>query len=109
MARQKKTSKVIEKAEIRADSLKSIDSALTLTGELTLAAYEAKIAEVKQALSVYNTQLSELDGYLNAFQAKERELRELSTRMLAAVRIIYGRDSSEYEQAGGTRTSEYAR
>ena len=109
MARKKKTSQVIEKAELRADSLKSIDAALSLTGDLNLAAYEAKIEDVKKSLSAYNTKLSELDGQLNAFLAKEKELRDLSTRMLAAVGAVYGKDSSEYEQAGGTRTSEIAR
>ena len=109
MARKKKTSQVIEKAELRADSLKSIDDTLSLTGELTLATYKAKIDEVKASLSAYNTKLSELDGHLNVFLAKEKELRDLSTRMLAAVAAVYGKDSTEYEQAGGTRTSEIAR
>ena len=107
MARQKKTSAVIEKAELRIASLKSIGNTLDFNGGLTVANYEAKVAEAKAMLEAYNTKLSELDGMLNAYQDKEQEVRSFSTRMLAAVAAAYGKESSEYEQAGGTRTSEH--
>ena len=106
MARLKKTSEVITKAETRVNALQAIDEALNLNAGLTLAVYEAKIAEAKAKLGVYNTQLSVLDKLLNEFQAVEKELKTLSARMLAGVGFVYGKDSSEYEQAGGTRTSE---
>lgn len=109
MARQKKTSVVIEKAEVRSAALKSIDTTLELGNGLSMALYEAKINEVKGILATYNTRLSELDGLLNEFQAKEAELRALSSRMLAAVGAVYGKESSAYEQAGGTRTGDRGR
>ena len=109
MARHKRTSPVVEKAYLRAVSLKSIDSALDLNGGMTLAAYEAEISAVRATLDLYNTKLSELDGILNGLQAQEKALNISSSRMLAAVGVAYGKDSSEYEQAGGTRTSERAR
>ncbi|MBK8431745.1 MAG: hypothetical protein IPL28_10845 [Chloroflexi bacterium] len=46
---------------------------------------------------------------LNDFQAEEKGLNLLSARMLAAVGAIYGKDSNEYEQAGGKRASEIKR
>lgn len=33
------------------------------------------------------------------------ELRDLSSLMLSGVKVKYGRDSNEYEMAGGTRLS----
>ena len=50
-----------------------------------------------------------LDGLLNALEADEKMLNTLSEKMLAAVGVKYGKDSDEYEQAGGTRTSERAK
>ncbi|ASC70730.1 hypothetical protein XM38_016750 [Halomicronema hongdechloris C2206] len=45
------------------------------------------------------------DGLLD----KEKQLNALSERMLLAVAVQYGKDSYEYEMAGGTRTSERKR
>ncbi len=106
MARLKRTSSSVAFAENRINSLASIDAALDLGNNLTLAAYEAKKEAVKEKNDTYNTQLSELDGLLNKTESEEDELDELSTRMLAAVGVKYGKDSDEYEKAGGTKTSD---
>lgn len=108
MARLKKTSSVLEKATTRMDSLKAIDS-LDLGSELTVAAYQAAIDLAQSKLSKYTTLLSEADAALNDFKAEEKKLATLSARMLAAVGVKYGKDSNEYEMAGGTRTSEIKR
>ena len=50
-----------------------------------------------------------LGALLNDFQAEEKGLNLLSARMLAAVGAIYGKNSNEYEQAGGKRASEIKR
>ncbi|MCI5194555.1 MAG: hypothetical protein D3915_15810 [Candidatus Electrothrix sp. AU1_5] len=39
----------------------------------------------------------------------EKELRDLSSLMLSGVKVKYGRDSNEYEMAGGTRLSDRKR
>lgn len=109
MARKKRTSTALEKAKIRIASLKSIDPALNLNGGLTLASYEAQTDDTEAKLELYNTKLSELDKLLNELQASEILLNTLSARILAGVGVVYGKDSSEYEQAGGTRTSEITR
>lgn len=49
----------------------------------------------------YNTDLSALDGSFNEIQSDERKLDDYSGRMLAAVAAKYGKDSDEYEKAGG--------
>ena len=61
---------------------------------------------MKKKNDTYNTKLSELDSLLNEIETDEGALDELSTRMLAAVGVKYGKDSDEYEQAGGTKTSD---
>lgn len=109
MAYKRKTSQVIADAQHRAVNLKSISTTLDLGNGLTLAAYNAKISLTQTALDAYNVQLAKADGLGNDFKAGEKEMRTLSARMLAAVGVKYGKDSNEYEMAGGTRSSEIER
>jgi hypothetical protein len=73
---------------------------------LPLADYKTKTTALKSKNDQYNSDLSDLDASLNSIQGDEKALGDLSARMLAGVGSKYGKDSSEYEQAGGTRTSE---
>ena len=106
MARRKRSSPSVDNAEPRAAALESIDPALDLGNTLTLAAYKTAITTTNGKLAAYNTRLSELDGILNDLEASEDALDELSARMLAGVGVKYGKNSAEYEKAGGTRTDE---
>jgi hypothetical protein len=106
VALRKRTSDSIARAETRAAGLNAIDTKLDLGNGLTLDAYRKSIADAKATLDEYNTTLSQLDSQLNAVENGETGLDELSARMLAAVGVKYGKDSDEYEQAGGTRSSE---
>jgi hypothetical protein len=106
MARRKRSSPSVDAAEPRAAALESIDPALDLGAPLTLAAYKTAITTTNTKLSTYNTKLSELDGLLNDLKASEKVLDDLSSRMLAGVGVKFGKNSDEYEKAGGTRTDE---
>lgn len=106
MARQKRKSAAVAFAENRANALNSIDPALDLGNGLTLVDYKKKTAVLKEKNDQYNSDLSTLDEALNNIQADERALDDLSARMLAGVGSKHGKDSNEYEKAGGTRTSE---
>jgi uncharacterized protein YciW len=106
MPYQRKSSKHITDAQERAANLKRIDPALDLGNDLTLAAFNSQIAVVQALLEAYNTQLAKADVAGNEFRVAEKNLRTLSARMLAAVGVKYGKDSNEYEMAGGTRASE---
>jgi hypothetical protein len=106
MARRKRTSDSLLKAQTRAAALESIDSNLDLGNGMTLAAYKLAIAGTDAKLAEYNTQLSDLDGLLSALEAAEVKVDDLSGRMLAAVAVKYGKDSNEYEKAGGTKSSD---
>jgi hypothetical protein len=90
-------------------NLKAIDPALDLGNGLTVAVFNAQIMEMQTALETYNALLAQADAAGNALNAVEKNLSTLSTRMLAGVGVKYGKDSSEYEMAGGTRTSEIIR
>ena len=103
------TSPVAVAAQARLDALKSLDPNLDLGYGLTLVAYQALINTAQAKLSAYNTLLSQVDDAQNALRAAEQELRPFSARLLAGVGVKYGKNSSQYEMAGGTRTSEIKR
>ncbi len=110
MPRQRKSAtKTLTDADERLANLKSIDPALNLGTGLTNAIYEAAIADANSKLEIYNQTLALADAQLNDFTATEKIVQDLSVRMLSGVGVKYGYDSTEYEQAGGTRKSERAR
>lgn len=109
MPRLRKPSNSTEKAVQRASGIASISATEDLGSGLTLAAFQALINETQKAINDYNTALSALDPLQNLVDQKERELAELSERMLIGVAAKYGKDSNEYEKAGGTRKSERKR
>ena len=106
MARQKKTSKVLENANTRLASIKSIGSDLDLGNGVTAAVYDELINETKKVLEEYNTALSLVDEKQNLYKKIEKDLQGLHERVLISVAAKYGKDSNEYEKAGGVRKSE---
>lgn len=110
MARRKKLrSREIDLAEERIAGMEVIEPNLVLGEDLTMEIYRAQRKKAKDALDAYNKLLSQVDGLLNTYQIEEELLGELNVRMLAGVGTRFGFNSSEYEQAGGTRTSERKR
>lgn len=107
--RKKKRSLTIDKAQSRQASLLSIASELNFGNDLTTTAYGQLLAETKEALQVYNTLLSEIDRAYNGFQSLEKSLADMTDRMLTGVATQFGKNSDEYEMAGGTRKSERRR
>ena len=106
MARRKRTSPSIERAQQRADGLASIGPDLELGKNLSLKAFQTEIDAVITKLSDYNTKLAEVDGLLNELEKSEVALDDLTSTMLSAVGVVYTKNSTEYEKAGGTRTDE---
>ncbi|MCI5120869.1 MAG: hypothetical protein D3908_06715, partial [Candidatus Electrothrix sp. AUS4] len=105
MAYKRKSSKVITEALERLANLKAIDPDLDLGNGLTVAAYEAKINKAQTSQDTYNGQLAQADAGGNNFRADEKDLNNMSSLMLSGVKVKFGRDSNEYEMAGGTRLS----
>ena len=109
MAMKKRTSKILDDAEMRANGMQSIDPALSLGSNLTLANFKQLIADARAKLDDYNQTLAAADQKANDVAAAEQAVREYSGRMLAGVAGAFGKDSNEYEQSGGTRISERRR
>jgi hypothetical protein len=109
MARTKRTSTVLETARQRLAGLKSITPAPDFGTALSLAGYETDITALSTELDAYNEELSRLDQLQNELDTIEAGVREKNVRILSATEAHYGPDSSEYEQAGGTRRSDRKR
>lgn len=106
MARRKRDSKLLPALQNRIAGLKSIHEKLDLGSGVSVASLTRTHHALSVALANYNKLLSDVDGALNEIVALEGEARDLIERTLAGVATKFGKDSSEYEQAGGTRKSE---
>lgn len=103
--RPKKSSRAYSKASKRFAGLKSIDPVLDLGNGLTIAALEQQLLDFQNALNDYNAELSIVDAKTQRIRLAEKQLNESSERWLAAVISRYGKDSEEYQKAGGVRKS----
>jgi hypothetical protein len=102
MTLQTRGSAAINKAQRRLASLKSIDENLDLGHGLTIDVYAQMIETVRSAIEAHNTLVSKIDESRRNVTVLERELADLSTRMLSGVSTKYGRNSNEYRKAGGS-------
>ncbi|MBW4691426.1 MAG: hypothetical protein KME27_06620 [Lyngbya sp. HA4199-MV5] len=109
MARPKRSSVVLQKAEKREAGLQSISDSLDLGNELTLQTYSQRIQALRLKISTYNSTLSTLDDLSRDIKSAEQELRDLSEQMLLGVAAKYGKNSGEYGKAGGIPKSERRR
>ena len=106
MARKRRTSSVLELALQRLAGLRSMDPEPDFGSDMTVPAFIARVNRFTGNLSTYNQHMSELDDEQNGIDDEEEELRDWTSRWLSAIEAKYGRDSSEYEMVGGTRTSD---
>jgi hypothetical protein len=106
MGRARRVSPVLEKSQVRLASISNIDPALDLGNGLTVPAFNTSVTNLQTALAEYNRTLASVDEKLNAVVTAEKLVSDLSERMLAGVAARFGKDSTEYEQAGGIRKSE---
>jgi hypothetical protein len=103
MARRKRNSSILERAERRIESLQSINQELDFGPGVTIGAYNTKISDLRSKLAAYNTALSSIDRLIDDVKNAEQAVRELSEKMLLGVGSRYGKTSQEYEMAGGVR------
>ena len=99
----------VDKAERRIAGLRSINPALDLGKGLTVEAFTDLIETTRRRVAAYNTTLSLLDADRAAMLEAEKTLMALSEKMLLGVAFEYGKDSAEYEMAGGVRKSQRKR
>lgn len=109
MRQKRLTSKILAKASARASGLESVDPVPDVGPHVTVVGYKAKIDDTQGKLNAYNTLLAEVDEARNLLEASEKELNTYGIQMLAAVGIKFGRNSNEYEMAGGRRPMDRRR
>ena len=109
MSRQKRTSRVLEKAELRASGMKSIIPSIKFNEDYTLEKLIESIEQLRNKIDVHNSTLAIVDSTLTEVEEMEKNLKQLSEKMLMVVAIKYGKDSAEYEMAGGVRNSDRLR
>lgn len=109
MARAKRKSMILDTARQRLSGIKAITPPVNFGPNLLVSDYEQAVNDLSGKIDRYNGTLATLDNLSNEIDADENDLRDRSARMLAATRAHYGPNSSEYEQAGGTRRSERKR
>ncbi|MEH2024894.1 hypothetical protein [Nostoc sp.] len=109
MSRRKRTSRVLEKAELRSAGLKAIDSKMNFGENCDLQNLSQSIELLRTMLDAYNTALTLIDSSKTKIDVMEKTLSNLTDKMVRGVAFKYGKDSSEYEMAGGVRDSERVR
>ncbi|MEL6131086.1 MAG: hypothetical protein AAFR99_17870 [Cyanobacteria bacterium J06629_9] len=107
--RKKKRSITLDRSQAREAGILSIAPELDFGNGLTTATFSQLIAQTRQALNDYNLLLSKIDQAYNDFKDLERSLADMADRVLTGVAAQYGKNSNEYEMAGGTRKSERRR
>jgi len=109
MARRKRSSKALEKVDRRIASLRSISPDLNLGNGLTVDVYTNLITDMRDRLAAYNTVLSTVDKTYNDMLLIEQKLGDYSELLLLGVATKFGKNSDEYEMAGGVKKSDRKR
>jgi hypothetical protein len=109
MSRKKRTSRILEKAEMRSSGLKAIDPQLDFGKPCTLSDLNDTIEQLRTKIEAYNTALTVVDFSKTEIGELEKTLGDLVEKMLLGVAFKYGKDSLEYEMAGGVRKSDRIR
>ncbi len=108
MSRKQRISLDLERAELRAAGLKAIDPALNLDERFTLNDYVQTINQLRTKIDAHISALAAISSSQTEIEALEKTL-EMTERMLIGFALKFGKDSREYEMAGGVRKSEQVR
>lgn len=106
MTQRKRNSIALNKAERRIEGMQTINSQLDFSNGFSIATYNTKVIELREKLAAYNQAQTIVDKTHNALIEAERELNTYTEQMLLNVASRYGKNSDEYEMAGGTRRSD---
>jgi hypothetical protein len=75
-------------------------------GEITLAGLQAEMADARAKSERLESMQMQMTALKNDLDATNNSLSGKRTRALSGFRAVYGPNSTQYEQAGGTRQSE---
>jgi hypothetical protein len=100
---------MLERIELRVAGLQAIDPLMTFGDDRDLKNIAQLIEQLRNKISAYNTALSVIDSSKAEIHTLETTLNDLAEKMLIGVAFKYGKDSSEYEMAGGVKKSDRIR
>ncbi|MEH1837643.1 MAG: hypothetical protein V7L20_02480 [Nostoc sp.] len=109
MSRKKRSSRILEKAEFRVAGLKAIDPNINFNDTYNLQNLTQLIDNFHNMLDDYNAAIAMIDSSRKKLDEMEKNLSQVSDKMLMGVGFKYGKNSNEYELAGGVRDSERIR
>lgn len=109
MGRQKKKSAALLKAQERLAGLQSIDPKLDFGNGISIASFTKEVDSLKKSIGDYNALLFAADDAANALELQEKKMIVSAENVLLSVKVKFGKDSSQYELAGGTRLSDRRR
>ena len=78
-------------------------------GDLTLVKFQSLLADLRAKRDRLQQIRAEETAAINEVNAQGAAVDDANTRIRSGIRATYGPDSNQYEQAGGTRTSERKR
>ncbi|BAY23168.1 hypothetical protein NIES2100_29320 [Calothrix sp. NIES-2100] len=109
MTLKKRTSRILEKAKFRVAGLKAIDPNISFDDNYNLQNLTQIIQQFHSMLDEYNAAIAVIDSSRTKLDDMEKTLNIISDKMLVGVGLKYGKDSNEYELAGGVKQSERVR
>jgi hypothetical protein len=109
MSRRKRSSRILEKAEFRVAGLKAIDPNIKFDDTCNLQNLTQLIEQFHNMLDDYNAAIAMIDSSKQKLDETEKTLSQVSDKMLMGVAFKYGKNSTEYELAGGVRDSDRIR
>lgn len=114
--KKREQSLAVKAAQVRLSAMKTIDQAQgsvvnygTTKSPCSSTTISAQCAKIESDTEKYNGLLTQADELANSLAGAEAVLKDDIARVLLGARAQFGRDSSEVEQLGGTRTSERAK
>ena len=75
-------------------------------GDLTLAKFKAELEGLKSSRAQLEEARRQVTSLTNITNEKAAAVTSYITRALSGVRAVFGPDSTQYEEAGGTRSSD---
>ncbi|MEH2325083.1 MAG: hypothetical protein V7K32_16285 [Nostoc sp.] len=109
MTAQKRTYRVLEKAELRLTGFKAIDPSMDFGDIRNLQNVTQLIEQYRSKIDAYNTALAVINSSRTEMDELDKNLNDLVEKMLIGVAFKYGKDSREYEMAGAVRKSDRIR
>ncbi|PHJ56009.1 hypothetical protein VF14_36785 [Nostoc linckia z18] len=109
MSQRKRTSRVLENAELKFAGVKAIDTNLDIGDNYNTIKFAQLIEELRTKLENHNTILSTIDSSKIEVEQLEKKLVSYCENMMMGIGFKYGKDSREYQMAGGVRRSEILR